>query len=100
MGMFDELEINKKHLPDHLKENETGWQTKSYECLLDTLKITEEGELLVYRSDLWGNGEKIEETNYTGEIRFYNEVNNDWIEFVAFFERGKMIKLIQIQPNN
>lgn len=98
MGMYDELHIDKKHLPDNLKGNETGWQTKSYECLLGTLNITENGKLLIARAD-WDDGEKIEETNYTGEIRFYDQINNIWTEFVAFFENGQMFKLIQIAPN-
>ena len=95
--MFDELRINKKHLPDHLKEHETGWQTKSYDCLLDELNITEEGKLLVIRGD-WGDGEKTEETNYNGDIVFYDRINNLWHQFVASFINGQMIKLVQVEP--
>jgi len=98
MGMYDELHIDKKHLPDNLKGNETGWQTKSYECLLDILKITEDGRLLIVKVSS-GNGEKILLTNYTGEIMFYDEINNIWYEFIAFFENGKMFKVVKVSPN-
>lgn len=40
MGMFNYLEIDDNFLPDELKGLKFGWQTKSYECLLDTLIIT------------------------------------------------------------
>ena len=97
MGMYDELHIDKKYLPDNLKVNEAGWQTKSYECLLLTLNITESGKLLVVKTDDL-DGEKIEEVNYTGSIIFYNFINKIWHEFIAEFENGQMLKLVQVAP--
>ncbi|MCK9255828.1 MAG: hypothetical protein GX793_01515 [Bacteroidales bacterium] len=96
MGMFDELEIDKKFLPEDLQEHETGWQTKSYYSTLDTLVINKDGKLLLINN--WGEGREVEETNYTGEIRFYDSVNKIWTEFVAFFENGQMFKIVQIAP--
>lgn len=92
MGMYDELHIDKKHLPDNLKSNETGWQTKSLYCSLSRIKITDEGKLMSskYLRD------KFEHVNYTGEVRFYDIINNTQIEYVAFFENGQLFKIIQI----
>lgn len=93
--MYDHLHIDKKHLPSHLKDKQTGWQTKSLDCLMDTLIISEAGKLLII-TVVMGKGEIIEETNYTGEIRFYQKIDDIWTVFVAFFENGQMFKLIQI----
>ncbi len=93
MGMYSELEINKKFLPEDLQECEADWQTKSYSTL-DTLVINEDGKLLLID---WEDG-KIKETNYTGEIRFYDGIDKIWWEFVAFFENGQMFKIVQIAP--
>ena len=46
MGMFDDLYISKKHLPEELQDYEFGWQTKSHDCLLNLLKIDENGKFL------------------------------------------------------
>jgi hypothetical protein len=109
MGMFDNLVIDKKHLPDKLKNYTDGWRTKSLECYLSTYKILGNGSLekTDYYDGLNGDWET-KPFEYTGEVRFnrtiYEVVNgkpNDyWCEFVAFFENGKMFKLIQVQPKN
>lgn len=94
MGLYDELHIDKTHLPENLKDHEGGWQTKSYNCYLSKLIITEDGDLI---DDPNGYSNRcIEESDHTGEIRFYKYIGDDRIEFVAFFEKGKMLKLIKI----
>ena len=45
MGMFDDLVIDKVHLPDELKDYESGWQTKSLDCYMNIIKIDENGYL-------------------------------------------------------
>ena len=111
MGMFDELKIDKKFLPEDLQEHETGWQTKSYYSTLGTLVINKDGKLLLINN--WGEGREVEETNYTGEIRFYDVeetnytgeirfydiINDTTVEFVAFFKNGQMTKIIQVDRN-
>lgn len=92
MGMYDELIIHNKHLPDDLKGYESEWQTKSHDRLLDTLEITEQGRLQIRRAD-WGAGETIETPEFTGDIKFYNKINDKRVEFVARFEHGQMIEL-------
>lgn len=99
MGMFDDLYIDKKHLPDELQNYEFGWQTKSHDRLLNLLKIDENGKLLLVDVDECGNHGETEELNYTGEIRFYQNINSLWYEFVAFFVKGEMLKIIKLEEN-
>ncbi len=94
--MFDYLKIHKSHLSDNLKDYENGWQTKSHDCYLLNLMITEDGKLLIDKN-FFGKEEKLEETNYTGEIRANNIINKERVEIVAFFENGQMLKLIEIK---
>ena len=91
MGMYVVLSIHNSHLPDELKKYEEGWQTKSLNCAMDTIFIKEDGslEILTYH----GGYSKYP---YTGEIRFYSYIEKEWTEFVAFFEKGQMFKLIQV----
>lgn len=97
MGMFDDLVIDKAHLPKELKDYEKGWQTKSLDCYMDVVEIDSYGRLFVYELNKINN--HIPEPNYhTGEIRFYQEINKKWYEFIGFFDDGIMFKLKQISP--
>ena len=97
MGMFDELKIDKIHLPKSLKNKETGWQTKSLDNCLFLIIISKEGKLYETESHLITDKPSTPiELDYTGEIRFYRYENNVFITFVAFFDKGQMFKIIQI----
>lgn len=97
MGMFDDLVIDKVHLPNEIKEYEKGWQTKSLDCYMDVVEIDSYGRLFLYELNKINN--HIPEPNYhTGEIRFYQEINKKWYEFIGFFDDGIMFKLKQISP--
>ncbi len=100
MGMFDYVICNKKFLPKAIENFELEWQTKSYERVLITLVIEEDSKL--YEGYIIDNGldEKTELKflNYTGEIRFYTDIKTEWWEFVAFFEKGILLKCIQVKP--
>jgi hypothetical protein len=88
MGMFDDLKISSIHLPERIKVYETGWQTKSLECNLDFLIIDEEGNLFKIT---YGEQPQIKiPVLHTGEVRFYQSIKDEWVEFVAFFVNGKM----------
>jgi hypothetical protein len=95
MGMFDDLVIDKVHLPNELKDYENGWQTKSLDSGLFTFIIDESGQLL---QEVWLHKHKksLVKQKYTGEIRFYTTIDNVWHEFVAFVEKGVLLKLIKI----
>lgn len=99
MGLYDELHIDKSHLPENLKDHESGWQTKSYDCYLTQLTITDDGKLIECPSELSSKKQSfIQESDHTGEIRFYKDVDGVWHEFVAFFVNGQMLKLILVEP--
>lgn len=50
MGMFDNVKVNPKFLPDAVKEHTEGWQRKSHDRSLNLLTIEEDGKLYVDNS--------------------------------------------------
>ena len=97
--MFDDLYISKKHLPEELQDYEFGWESKSHDRLLNLLKIDENGKFLLANVDEYGNHGETEELIYTGEIRFYQNINSLWYEFVAFFVKREMLNIIKLEEN-
>lgn len=99
MGMFDYVKINKKFLPESIREIKAEWQTKNHDKLLNLLTIEEDGKLYIDNTvdNLVKQGER-KFLAYTGEIRFYDSIDNVWWEFVAFFEQGNLLKCIQLKP--
>lgn len=94
--MFDDLIIDKVHLPNELKDYEKGWQTKSLDCYMNLIKITENGALLETE---YNNDENNTKPIYhTGEIIFYQDINKKWYQFVGFFDDGILFRLIQTSP--
>lgn len=99
MGMYDDVKISANFLPENSKQYTDGWQTKSHERLLNLLTIEEDGRFYINNTvDNWERKNENEFLAYTGEIRFYQSINDVWWELVAFFEKGNLLKLIQIQP--
>jgi hypothetical protein len=99
MGMYDEVRIATNFLPDSIKQYTDGWQTKSHEKLLNLLTIEEDGRLYINNTvDNWERTGENKFLSYTGEIRVYNSIEDMWWEFVAFFEKGNLLKFIQVQP--
>jgi hypothetical protein len=118
MGMYDELTCEYPLLEKHKKYQEEIFQTKSLINCLDKYVITKDGEL-VHHSFNWDvtpeeerpyykdpNWDKFSwvgaiktvpnepvKLEHTGEVRFYHWDNDDdnWIEYVAFFSKGKLI---------
>lgn len=123
MGMFDTITINASMLPvsekDRKRLDGQHYQTKSLGESLQHYRITDEGVLetdwdmlwWTLNNCSWGKVEKVKkeppEENWeivkiTDSIRFYTytEDNNEYFEFVAFFELGKMLiirKLVGIE---
>ena len=118
MGMYDELTCEYP-LPEKFKKYQNKvFQTKSLVNCLDKYVITKDGEL-VHHSFNWDTVPEEErpyygkpewdkfswigslkttpnepqKINHTGEVRFYewDEADDIWIEFVAFFAKGKLI---------
>lgn len=106
MGFFDFLIVDKKHLPDNLQSKESGWQTKSHDRGLNTLKITKEGFLLLsydmnpeIEFDMYdGSSLPVDkydfssmefiQIEFTGDIIFYQSVRGIPNEFKASFING------------
>ena len=59
MGMFDDLVIDKAHLPKELKDYEKGWQTKSLDCYMDVVEIDSYGRLFLYELNKINENNKI-----------------------------------------
>jgi hypothetical protein len=126
MGMYDELKCEYPLPEKSAKYQDLQFQTKSLGNFLDKYIISKDGELIIYSFDwepvpeedrpFYGKPEwqqlswvgsfksipneprKIE---HTGEVRFYSTVDNeDWIEFVAFFSKGKLIHIETVEENN
>lgn len=95
--MFDYLVVDKNLLPKDYIEHHIHWQTKSLDSSLFTFIIDENGQLL---QEVWvfKHKKKLVKQSYTGEIRFYDTIDNVWHEFVAFLENGILFKLVQISP--
>lgn len=120
--MFDYLKVNINLLPLTDKEkvdlgNNPEWQTKSFECMLSTAEITDEGNLrflnfkyewdenvksgmfqltgemggLVIKDEKW-----VELDSYHGYVNFYTNVNNIWYEFDAKFTDGKLVEIKRV----
>ena len=103
MGMFDTININRKWLPESLKKEEHGWQTKDLENLLLNYKIDKEGTLsILEESSSWIEKplELPKYDSYSGNItvcNFVGEGNYDkFVQLSINFEKGKLIKLQEI----
>lgn len=122
MGMYDYLRIGVDKLPVSEEEKRIiiaenqEWQTKSLDCSLTEVTITDDGQLQVKEYDLetvpkeerpYPDEEgflgiigsqkmvniRIETLNYTGIINFYTDINENWYEFDAEFIDGKLVSI-------
>lgn len=114
MGMFDHLKINTDKLPVSDEEKkligkDPGWQTKSLDCMLTTIYITDEGELQIRRFETgWDDTKKngfgtmgwlteenprIETIPHHGYINFYADIKKTWYEFFAKFTDGRLVEI-------
>jgi hypothetical protein len=100
MGMFDTILINKALLPiseeDKVRLEGETFQTKSLDSCLNIYLITDDKRLVIDKNA--GFGTKQTNTNWqhlfiTDAIKFYTSAkdNNEWFEFVALFDEGKML---------
>lgn len=109
MGMFDWIVVEVP-LPD-IVQNETEYQTKDFECLMEKYVITKNGELYREKWDyewvdddkhfLGGYERKIDGsyrreylTNFHGDITFYNGmVRGKWRDYKARFTEGRLSRI-------
>lgn len=100
MGVYDELVIDRKWLPEgkQVPENEQRFQTKSFDCQLALFEIQNDGRLIqcTRRLKNWEIEEVFDLSNYTGEIYFYDDDN----EYKAWCENGVVFKVIDLNNTN
>lgn len=106
MGMFDWIAVEVP-LPD-VVQNESEYQTKDFDCLMEKYVINKNGELYKEKweyewvddpnSVFGGYERKIEGsyrreylTNFHGDITFYNgRVRGKWRDYKARFTEGRL----------
>jgi hypothetical protein len=122
MGMFDNIKCEYKLPIDGLQDE--IFQTKDFECLLDTYTITKDGKLILHEIEMipvpeeerpyYGKPEWNDKNglykffgslksipigdkfiDHTGKIRFYTSLKKGWVEFEAKFFDG-ILQDIQI----
>lgn len=79
MGMFDNVLVEIE-LEDCLNPELETWQTKDFDCALDTYVLTHSGHLVGPNGIM----------DYSGSVNFYSYENNIWREYNATFEQGKL----------
>jgi hypothetical protein len=108
MGMYDYIHVECE-LPIEVP-CEAKWQTKDTPSqFLDDYYLTAKGRLEYddYEEEIEYNEEapfgfyvhrkNVHRTfceDFTGSIRFYDEIEGKWYEFYAFIENGKVLKIV------
>jgi hypothetical protein len=93
MGMYDTIESK------HAKVGPGEFQTKDLICELCHFELREDGALVNVRQPLAEGPDKAVAFTGTGEVRFYksgDESSTDWIEWSAYYSKGKLIHIEQI----
>jgi hypothetical protein len=117
MGMFDYFEVDIDILPvdESTKEKmkvQGNFQTKDFDCTMNRIYVTEEGELTryVYTNDyleyLNSKGEwfpnvgepnpengVLEKIPFHGLVEFYDIIDGEWFEFLAKFSDNKLVEI-------
>jgi hypothetical protein len=114
MGMFDTVYINSSLLPVTAQEQERlrkiDFQTKSLDSRLADVYITDEGYLEMVDSPFMADGDSDNEegkplykryrlADATGQLDFYTSLDDQWYQFQATFDEGKLIRIKKISPN-
>ena len=106
MGMFDYIrfdgyEYQTKDTPNQLLDNYEIKDGFLYEEQYVSEWIDDENSLfkgyLIKKNEKWVKNE-----NFTGEIRFYRNLDKEykvWEEFSSFFIKGKMEKLVKLEDD-
>jgi len=102
MGMFDYVKCERV-MPDGLDGRETIFQSKDFRCNMDTLEITEDGQLLRHSYDDWSSADKKllppKTIDFHGWLHFY-EYDKDkvWHEYRAKFTDGRLVEIKLTSP--
>lgn len=100
MSLYDTVYISSYKLPvrdDEIKMfgNNPNWQTKSLDCMLSYVFITDDDFIQICNDDFLEFTEyvQINKLDYTGVLNFYGSFDTKWYEFYAKFINGKMINI-------
>lgn len=77
MGMFDNVQVEFE-LEDCANPELENWQTKDFDCSLDTYVLTHSGHIVGPFGLM----------DYSGSVNFYSYENNVWFEYTATYEQG------------
>lgn len=93
MGMHDSITVR------HPACRPGCYQSKDLECGLDEYELREDGTLVsVYQFTTDGREEIL--FTETGEVRFYGDFDGVWVEYSAYFSKGKLLHIEQTSPPN
>lgn len=95
MGMFDDV-ICRRRMPDG--HQQAAYQTKDFNCLLDTYEITDEGRLIQVE---WNEATKEwmfkRDTHFHGFLNFYTFTKDEkWFEYNAKFTNGQLVEIVAV----
>ena len=121
--MYDRLIISTEKLPISDEEKKIigktpNWQTKSFDCEMTEIYITDEGELKINRFEyeavpkeerpypnedglmgLMGSlrrvNERLETISHHGFVNFYAKVESKFFSFSAKFTDGKLVSIVR-----
>ncbi len=104
MGMFDTILINSKILPvaEEVQNSLKGedFQTKSLENALNVYRINDDGFLETIFGESFFDEDETDElqkskdweiVRLTDAIKFHTYINDEYFDFVALFEEGKLL---------
>lgn len=117
--MFDYVHININNLPISEEEKKQlgknpGFQTKYFDCILTSIRITDSGELEIDRFEygwdeeatngfgtkggLTRENERAEKIPFHGCFNFYTYNRRDeWVEFAAKFTNGRLVEIVHVK---
>lgn len=101
MGMLDYI-ICEYPLPDNPPKELSGFQTKSLSRSFDHYKIDKDGQLLISNNNIWTEEEQLGNkkhdfdwvpVNTSEKIIFYTSYEKMWYQYIALFNKGKLVSL-------
>ncbi len=108
MGCFSYVRVSHQHLPEELHGyTEEGWRTKTFDDAYERYAIDKNGTLLMEEREFDTTSNPphalrvpkgYKPLDYTGELRYYDNVGGVWWEFVVLFDHGKLIAQVQVVP--
>lgn len=105
MGMYDSVYVDVCLLPEKERNmgifnNDTEFQTKCFDCLMDSYYIQSSDNSLAvhdyYGLEIQGNIKYIFDTA-SGDLtfNFYTSIHDTWFEFIATFKNYKLVSIVR-----